>query len=142
MKKIYMLFFIVAIFFIAGCSSMFNSETSGIIAGKGLYIAYEKVSENKDAEFKEKVTSLWTYVNNINSTDDLTSSYNILKEKVDDCINSQELSDSDKKILKSISDDILNKVSSIINDKLSSNEDGVQFLLGVREGVNSMISNK
>lgn len=139
MKSLLMLIAIGMLFLVTGCSSIFTPENTGIIAGKGLYITYVKVSEGKDKEFKEKVEELWVFVNTINSKDDLIASYDTLKSKLNDCINSKELSEADKKILVSISNDILDKVATVINDSFMSNEEGIQFLVGIREGVNSMI---
>lgn len=140
MKSLLVLCVIGMLLLITGCSSIFTPENSGTLAGKSLYIAYLKVSENKDVEFKEKVEKLWTFVNTINSKDDLVASYDMLKEKFNDCINSKELSEADKKILISVSNDILDKISTVINDSFVSNDVGIQFLIGVRDGVNSMIS--
>ena len=116
-----------------------NRETTGVTTGKILYVTYVKVAEGQDAEFKEKVSALWKVVNAITSEDDLQISYDNLDAQFKAILDSSDkLSDSDKQILVSIANDILNKVKDVIQNNFTDN-DGIEFLLGVRDGVNSMI---
>ena len=144
MKKIIKIFMMsivgCCLLFGAGCASTaFEPETTGVTTGKILYVTYVKVAEGQDAEFKEKVSALWKVVNAITSEDDLQISYDNLDAQFKAILDSSDkLSDSDKQILVSIANDILNKVKDVIQNNFTDN-DGIEFLLGVRDGLNSMI---
>ncbi len=139
MKKLLTWLFVgLSSLILTGCVSTFTPETNGIIAGKLLYTTYSKVETTQDEEFKEKVEKLWTEINKIETTDDLQAKYDELSIQFEDIINSQDLSDADKKILTSVAHDILDKIKTVLDEHVLQG-DGLDYLIGVREGVNSMI---
>lgn len=141
MKRELLVLLLVGVFSIfgSGCSTIFTPENTGYIAGKSLAITYMNVSSNMDDEFKDKVNFLWTQIDNIQTTDDLIVVYQNLQLKFDDILADQNLTVENRKLLYSIAKDILDKVSSVINDNFTHTE-GLDFLIGVRSGVRSIVN--
>lgn len=143
LKTVMLMIISVSLLFVAGCATAsFEPTNAGISTGKILYVTYVKVAESQDAEFKEKVSALWKVVNAITSEDDLKLSYETLnaqfKAILDD---SDKLTTADKQILVSVANDILNKLKDVIQNNMTDS-DGIDFLIGIRDGVNSMIVEK
>lgn len=132
-----------AIIVISGCSAFSDPSFAGNMAGKAVYLTYQKVAEKKSPEFKAKVATIWEQVNSIHSTSDLVSSYSRISLRFDDVINSKGLSESEMVMLYSIKNDISNKIDQIVGNQTVSNSEGIKFLIGMRNGINEMIqSNK
>lgn len=119
-----------------GCSSVFNATTAGEATGAAIYIGYTKVSENKDQAFKDKVIVLWSEVNTLETIEDLVGSADKLSAAFDEVIASKELSDSDKATLMALKTSVTDKVKAIMDETFTSNSEAVDFLVGVRSGVN------
>lgn len=131
---------VLTIVLFTGCiSTQFSPETQGVVTGKLLYTTYVKVAKTQDAEFSIKVEKLWSLVNSIQSTDDLNVKYEELNKQFTDILQSKGLDDVDVVILSSVANDVLSKVKSVVTDNFTMDSTGIQFLLGVRTGVNSMI---
>lgn len=122
-----------------GCSSVFTPIVAGNATGKAIYIGYTKVSENKSAEFKQKVVDIWNIIDKIETKDQLVSSMNLLDKKFEELLASKELSASDIEIVKALYATVADKVKVILADSLTSNDQALEFLIGVRQGINDMI---
>lgn len=127
---------VVACVTFSGCSSVFNANAAGQATGAAIYIGYTKVAENKDQSFKDKVNALWAEVNKLESIEDLVASADKLSASFDEVINSKEISDSDKATLLALKSSVTEKVKAVMNETFTSNSEAVEFLVGVRAGVN------
>lgn len=139
-KKIFMMCMAAVMLAIVGtgCASVaFTPEATGVTTGKILYVAYVRVAQD-NKEIKDKVEKLWVVVNAITTEGDLKISYETLDKQFKDIINTDKLSESDKQIVVALANDILNRVKSVIDNNMT-NSDGIAFLIGVRDGVNSML---
>lgn len=141
MKHIIVL--VVALFTVlvvgTGCSSIFTPSNMGNATGRAVYLGYVKVAEGKDKAFTEKVNALWTEVNKLETIDDLVSSADKLSTSFDSVIESKELSDGDRESLKALKAMVIDKVKEVMNSTFTSNTEAIDFLVGVRAGVNAMI---
>lgn len=124
---------------VSGCSAFSDPSFAGNMAGKAVYLTYQKVAEKKSPEFKAKIATIWDQVNSIHSTSDLVSSYSRLSLRFDDVINSKGLSESEMVMLYSIKNDISNKIDQIVGNQAVSNSEGIKFLIGMRNGISEMI---
>lgn len=141
MKKMLLLIGTICLIglFGSGCTSIFTPENIGYIAGKSLAITYLQVSDNMNAEFNKKVNFLWTQIDQIETTDDLVALYKNLQLSFDDILADKNLTVKDRELLYSMAKDILDKVSAVINNDFTQT-DGLDFLIGVREGVRSIVN--
>lgn len=141
-KKIVMMF-ICSMFVLVGMtgcmSPAFSPEAQGIVTGKLLYTAYARVAASKGETFRTKVEVLWGIVDSISSTEQLNTMYDQLNKQFTEILTDKGLSEGDAKLLASVANDVLTKVKTVVDDKFAYDSDGVQFLIGVREGVDSMI---
>lgn len=144
MKKIFSCLFagVVCSIFIAGCSTFDDPEYAGKLAGRSAYLIYERVAESKGSEFKGQVADIWTEVNKIDSVEDLTKASSILKPKFEATLKNQGLTDSETMLLQIAFQGIFDKIDAVTASTFEPNENGIKFLIGVRDGVNSMIKLK
>ena len=123
-----------------GCTTTtITPKDAGIAAGTAAYLGYERVAAKKDEEFQKKVANIWAQVNEIETVDDLVSKTDLLTVAFNEILEEKELSDADKALLIALEQLVLNKVKIIAAEKIGEKEEAIQFLLGVREGVNNMI---
>jgi len=122
-----------------GCSSVFTPATTGQATGRAIYIGYTRISETKSTEFKTRVAELWSTINAIETKEQLVGSMNILDVKFKELMSSKELSESDILIIQTLYATIADKVKLIMADSLTSNDQALEFLVGVRSGINEMI---
>ena len=122
-----------------GCSTVVSTPgTAGKFAGKALYVTYRHADMND--ETKKIVEELWEEIRAVNSVSELEIVRTALGKKFDEIISRSDISDADKVVMVMIKDDILSKVDAVINSKIESNADGVEFLCGVRDGIEEMLA--
>lgn len=137
MKKIAVIALVSAL--LAGCST-FTPYNSGVAMGEAVYLGYTRVAEKQDEEFRNKVKVLWEEVNSLESIDDLVACADRILFSFDTVINSEKLRDEDRVVLLLLRQSVMERVDAVVSSKLQSNEDAVEFLKGLREGVNRMIA--
>ena len=124
---------------VTGCASVTPRE-AGIAAGTAAYLGYTHVALRKDDEFKKQVADIWAEVNRIETVGDLVASTASLTAKFDKVLENENLTEADKAVLLRLKSLLLSKVAEIIDSKVSTNASAVEFLAGVRQGVNEMIA--
>ena len=123
-----------------GCvTSVSAPTTSGIFAGKALYLVYTRNIDKQPGEVKVKIDELWDEINEVKDISDLAVVSALVNSRFDAILADSKLVPSDKEILVMIKNEICSKIDEVINSKLTSNQEGIKFLVGVRIGVNSMI---
>ena len=120
-----------------GCST-FTPRSAGEAAGMAAYLGYQRVAADKDPEFQKSVAELWDAVDKIETIDDLRVAASMLADKYEAAMAKGKLNESELAMLNSIRDILLVKVEEALESKMASNKDAVEFLLGVRDGVNKM----
>lgn len=141
MKKMLLAPLVLVLVMIYGCSdlsSLYDPEFAGQMSGKAMFLVYTKVSANKDQDFKNKVNKFWASVNEIKTTDDLNVVYNKLDSQLADILQAKGLSKQEVELLLPLKNDILARVQNVLNNKFAFNDDGLKFLIGFRDGVNSL----
>ena len=124
-----------------GCSSNpFTPEVSGVFAGKALYLVYTRNIDKQPAEVKQKIEALWAEINKVEDVSDLAIVRTLVDERFEAILADSSLTESDQAVLMVIRNEICRKLDEVINSKLSSNKEGLEFLVGVRQGVNEMIA--
>ena len=124
-----------------GCSSNpFTPEVSGVFAGKALYLVYTRNIDKQPAEVKQKIEALWAEINKVEDVSDLAVVRTLVEERFEVILADSKLTEADRAVLGVIKDEICRKLDEVINAKLTSNKEGLEFLIGVRQGVNEMIA--
>lgn len=125
---------------LSGCTTSLSSpRVAGSFAGRAAYVTYTHVAAKQSEDVRRKVEELWAEINKVEQVSDLKVARVLVGERFDAVIADANLTPEERLILSSIKDEILAKIDEVIDGKLASNQDGVQFLVGVRDGVNAMI---
>lgn len=141
MKPWYLLIVGLVAAFLSGCAgSPFTPEVSGVFAGKALYLVYTRNIDKQPAEVKQKIEALWAEINKVENVSDLAVVRTLVDERFEVILADSKLTEADRAVLGVIKDEICRKLDEVINSKLSSNKEGLEFLIGVRQGVNEMIA--
>lgn len=141
MKKFLFLIVLSTVMFtLVGCkSTTFTPYEQGVVTGNAVYIGYARVAMKEDDEFKAKAAELWKTINEIQSYDDLAASVDKLTNAFDLCIKSDKLTPEEKVLCAVLKKKVCDKVGQVLANKLESNENAVEFLKGVRDGVNELV---
>ena len=141
MKPWYLLIVGLVAAFLSGCAgSPFTPEVSGVFAGKALYLVYTRNIDKQPAEVKQKIEALWAEINKVEDVSDLAVVRTLVDERFEAILADSKLTEADRAVLGVIKDEICRKLDEVINAKLTSNKEGLEFLVGVRQGVNEMIA--
>lgn len=141
MKPWYLLIVGLVAAFLSGCAgSPFTPEVSGVFAGKALYLVYTRNIDKQPAEVKQNIEALWAEINKVEDVSDLAVVRTLMDERFEAILADSKLTEADRAVLGVIKDEICRKLDEVINSKLSSNKEGLEFLIGVRQGVNEMIA--
>lgn len=140
MKHTVLFALICTFIFITGCQTSFTPRDYGNATGISIYLGYTRVAEKQDDDFKKAAEDLWMTIQSINTYDELAESVDKITKMFDVCINNSKLSKEEKVLCTMLKERITDKVGEVIANKLESNENATEFLLGVREGIASMVA--
>lgn len=126
--------------FVTGCQTSFTPRDYGNATGISIYLGYTRVAEKQGDDFKKAAGDLWLTIQSINTYDELSKSVDEITKMFDACINDTNLSQEEKALCIMLKKRITDKVGEVLNNKLESNENATEFLLGVREGIASMVA--
>lgn len=130
---------ILCVVVLSGCQSAFGPRDLGNATGVSVYLGYQKVAEKQGEEFKKAAADLWTTIQCIETYDDLAESVDDITKMFDVCINNANLTPEEKALCIMLKKRITDKVGEVVANKLESNADATEFLLGVREGIATMV---
>lgn len=141
MKKLFSIV-IVAVLALVGCTTTttIGPKAAGDAAGRATALAYVRIAEKQDQQFKDDVAAIWKKVNEIETVDDLVKSVDELNTAFDKVINNQNLKPEEKVLLMSMKDLVLEKVKEIIADKVTPDSEAAEFLYWFRFGVNQTLA--
>lgn len=140
MKNLICLFAIAAFcLVITGCQSTFTPREFGNATGVSIYLGYTRVADKQGDEFKQSATKLWNTIQAIETYDDLAESVDEITKVFDECIASSDLTPEEQALCIMLKKRVTDKVAEVVANKLESNDDATEFLLGVREGIASMV---
>lgn len=141
MKKIstFVLSICVA-FVLVGCQSAFGPRDLGNATGVSIYLGYNRVADKQGDDFKQAAAKLWETIQLIETYDDLSESLDEITKMFDVCINNSNLTPEEKALCVMLKKRVTDKVGEVLANKLESNADATEFLLGVREGIATMVS--
>lgn len=135
MKNLFLLLVVISTAFLTSCAVSIGPEVAGEAAGKAILLGYNKIAETKSPEFRQKVESLWAEVENIGTVDELVNQMDHLEKAFNLVINDQNLTEEEALFLISFRNLLTRKVKAIMRNKLQSNQDAIDFLIGFRNGV-------
>ena len=140
MKKMIVLAAAFAAALMSGCAttSLSSPRLAGNFAGRAVYVTYARVADRQSEDVRSKVEQIWKEVNAVNDASDLNVVRTLIGDRFDAVIDDANLTAQEKQILKGVKDEMLAKVDEAIAGKAASNQEGLEFLLGVRDGVNAM----
>ena len=145
MKKMFIALALTVALTFVGCITT-SSDTSigpkaaGDAAGRATALAYARIAEKQDQQFKDDVAALWKKVNEIETTDDLVKSVDDLSLAFDKVIANQNLKPEEKVLLMSMKDLVMEKVQDITAEKVTPDSDAAVFLYWFRYGVNQTLA--
>ena len=138
MKKLVLA--VISAVILSGCQSAFGPRDLGNATGVSIYLGYQRVADKQGDEFKKAAGDLWTTIQCIESYDDLAESVDEMTKMFDVCINNSSLTAEEKALCVMLKKRITDKVGEVMSNKLESNADATEFLLGVREGIATMVA--
>ena len=123
----------------AGCSSIRQATPyeQGYAAGVAAYLAYERVAEGKDEEFRDTAAKAWEKVEAIDSTEHLATDAADIAALLVDLENYDGLTDAEKTALRAACAVMLVKLDQAAADGISTRPEIVEFLVGARAGVDA-----
>ena len=129
-------------FVLVGCQSAFGPRDLGNATGVSIYLGYNRVAEKQGDDFKKAAADLWETIQLIETYDDLAESLDEITKMFDVCINNSSLTQEEKALCIMLKKRVTDKVGEVLANKLESNADATEFLLGVREGIETMVALK
>lgn len=141
MKSLRNLTLVAAVCMMCGCISITSIKPydHGYAVGTAIYAGYARIARNKDPKFTEMVEELWVKVNKIQSTKTLATDMLAVTEVFDRIINTDGLSDHERRLLREIKVMALTPVDGRLESWAAGHDDAVRFLEGLRSGVNAMV---
>jgi len=127
---------------LVGCQSAFGPRDLGNATGVSIYLGYNRVAEKQGDDFKKAAADLWETIQLIETYDDLAESLDEITKMFDVCINNSSLTPEEKALCVMLKKRVTDKVGEVLANKLESNADATEFLLGVREGIETMVALK
>ena len=140
MKHAILFALIGACILFTGCQTSFTPRDYGNATGISIYLGYTKIAEKQNDDFKKAAGDLWITIQSIDNYDELAESVDEITKMFDVCINNSNLSQEEKTLCIILKKRITDKVGEVLANKLESNENATEFLLGVREGIASMVA--
>ena len=130
--------------FCASCisASYIKPYDHGYAVGTAVYAGYAKLSANKSEDFKNEVAAIWSVVNSIDSTDNLATDIATLTTSFDAVLKKTELNESELALAKQLKNMILSRIDNKLSAEALEHKEAVDFLCGVRAGINAMIDCK
>ena len=118
-----------------------NPKEAGYATGMALYLAYERASKDKSDEFKDTVAAVWKAVDSMdtNDTEAIVAAAEAILEAENKADALNNLTPAEKAVLASVAKMMLNRLDAYVGANLNS-EDTKEFILGVKDGVNTMIA--
>ncbi|MBO4620380.1 MAG: hypothetical protein J5654_09755 [Victivallales bacterium] len=110
----------------------------GVAVGSAAYLGYTHIAAKQDDDFRQKVAWLWAKVDAIDSTDNLAGDLAEIAGDFAELIDSDDLTEADKAALRALANMVLTKVDGKLADDAKSHPEAVEFLRGVRDGVDAM----
>lgn len=110
----------------------------GYIAGQTSYVAYTYITADKP-EVQDQAKEIWDKVNQIDTVDELATQLDEITGLIDKALQSDKLTPAERLALRQLADVILKRIDSSISKEALKHKEAVEFLVGVRDGVNSMI---
>lgn len=142
MHLISMLLLLLALAGMVGTSCMnihsIRPYDHGYAVGTAVYVGYARMAEGRSEQFRKQVGDFWDIVNGIQDTDSLASDLEALTGVADAICNSPSLTTADRELAANLKDMILARIDRELGARTLEHEDAVQFLAGVRAGVNAM----
>lgn len=131
--------FAAVLMFMSGCQSTFSPREFGNATGVSIYLGYSRVADKQGDEFKKAAADLWETIQLIESYDDLAESVDEITKMFDVCINASGLTPEEKALCIMLKKRVTDKVGEVMANKLERNANATEFLLGVREGIATMV---
>lgn len=139
MSKHFVIVFVLGMFLFTGCATIFTPNNVGYISGKATYIAYTEIANRYGKNFTSKVNQIWSQINQIKSIEEVKKFKSDFESKFDSVISDNNISEVDKKKLVAIKNEIFKKLDQVFDKTFSADSDALEYLIGFRDGVNSMI---
>lgn len=110
----------------------------GVAVGSAAYIGYTHIAAKQEADFRAKVAELWAKVDAIETTADLATTLDGIAGEMTALIKSEKLTEADRAALAAHANMVLSKVNAKILADAEAHPEAVEFLKGVRDGVDSL----
>ena len=124
---------------LCGCASTGVAPYDyGVAVGTAAYVGYERVAERQDDEFRARVAELWARVDAIDSAEDLAAQLAAIAADMSTLVDDDRLTDADRAALRALAAMVLNRVEGKVADGAEKHPEAVEFLRGVRDGVDAM----
>lgn len=132
-----MLVIVAAAMTLVGCSTII--PPAGEYVGAAVYEGYNRIADKHSAEFQAQVRAIWAEIDAIEGAEQISDVYESITLAFDKVIESKELTSKQRATLKYFRNLIDKEIVKVINNKLESDENAVQFLKYVREGIRKRI---
>lgn len=110
----------------------------GRAVGAAVYIGYCRVADKQGPEFKARVAEIWSNVNKLQSTDTLASDILAVSGAFDKVLTDERLTESERQTLVQLKNMLMSRLDASIAGAVAGNKDALDFLIGVRQGINEM----
>lgn len=118
----------------------FSSEEYGIMTGSAAYLAYDRIASTKSDEFKAKVAALWKEIEGVETVEQLVEVADPISKSFDEILASEGLSEAEKSVLLSMKVRVVEKIEKLATEKLEEKQEVIDFLVGLRKGIEQMIT--
>lgn len=139
---IILLLVFVAGMMLTGCLgiSSITPYDHGYAIGTAVYAGYQRIADKQSPEFREKVKAIWAEVNKIEDTEHLASDIAAAAEAFGIVVNDSNLTPAERETLRQLQRMVFEKVDDQLAAEALKHEDAIEFLDGVRSGINAMIA--
>ena len=110
----------------------------GRAVGAAVYIGYCRVADKQGPEFKARVVEIWDKVNKLQSTDTLASDILAVSGAFDKVLQDSSLTEAERQTLIQLKNMLMSRLDACIAGAVAGNRDALDFLIGVRQGINEM----
>lgn len=110
----------------------------GYTAGVAVYMVCERVALGKDQDFRDKLDTLWTAFQSLDSTETLATDLEALTGLSERLMAEEKLTDAEKALLLQLKTLLLNRIDSAAAGKIDKDSAKWQFVVGVKEGIANM----
>ena len=130
----------IIVLFCTGCASSFSPNDCGRATGISIYLGYSRLAKKNDPILKKAVEDIWVTIETIETYDDLAESVDEITKVFDICIANSGLTPEERQLCIVLKKEITDKVGQVLANSLERNKDATEFLLGVRSGLEFMVS--